>query len=1213
MAAPNYYCYGYLVIITCVVLSAAQVRAGDDDKAAGSLLGGKKLIIGVPKKPATGFVQFVDLELNSSNKNQVVKATGFSIDAFEAVIAYRKSLHDNISFEFRAFVDEHGNSAGNYDALVYQIFEGKYDAVVGDVAIVANRSKYVDFTLRYRPADMRMLVKVRHDPRLNMWIFVQPFTWDLWFSIAISSIFIGGIIVFLERPVDEDSPCRKQLCSSAILWLPVMQAVLPERKSVAKAGSRFVLVLWLMLAFVLMQSYTARLSSILTIDSSRLKKYSGIEEYEEALDKGSRKGGVDAIFNEISYLKINMVILIMPWSKPGTAMRDMAFPKGSNLTSYFSRAILNVRESEEMDRIEQEYFGSNDIHKEGKEDISNNASANNANPSLSAYSFAESSKAKETHIPVGVVVDLNSSIGRMAIRCMKMAHDDFYKRYSHYQTRLDLRTRDSQNDVVQAASADNIFLSVAALKSFHLMTNENVDAITGPLFSEQARFVIQLGHKYELPLLKWHEIIPIYEDTEYGKGLIPYLTDALEKVNTRVPYRRAIDPNSDEYELLKELKELNQSGKRIFLVHMTNLLGPKFFSAVNKAGMMTEGYGWIVTDGLSNVLDPLGLKVVDSMQGVLGVRPRMEKSRGLTIFRNRWKASSIKSGSASSPLTLFGLWAYDTVWGIAMAAESKFANPKGNDTLIDRILDTKFEGLSGNFKLNQGQLKPLGLEVFNVVGRKERVIGYWSPQRGLFQDNHLSSREKLMPPIWPGDARNQPTKLRIGVPVRKGFNEFLKVETRSNSTPPDVSGFTIDVFKEVIIALPFPFPYEFLAFQKKKGESTESYDELVLQIEKKVYDAVVGDITIVANRADHVDFTLPYSESGVLMVVSMKHDERQNMWIFLKPLSPGLWLTTGAAFVLTGIIIWLHERRTNTEFQGSPQQQLGVMFWFSFSTIVFAHKERLVNNWSRFLLILWVFVVLIITQSYTASLASMLTVQRLQPKFMDVNEIRKNNYCVGYMKGSFVKMLLKNQLGFKDETKLKPYETPEEYDRALASGEVAAIFDEIPYLKLFLSKYGSKYASVGPTYKTGGFGFAFPLKSPLVSYFSRAILNVTQDEEKFQRIRGKYFSSGVTSEDEYGSSIPNNPVSLTVSSFGGLFIITGVASGISLLFYLFKFGYSRSEERLLWLLQLKARIVKCLKRKNSSLAMNRTDSRVHPATSNTVEGDTAIITAYPRC
>ena len=58
---------------------------------------------------------------------------------------------------------------------------------------------------------------------------------------------------------------------------------------------------------------------------------------------------------------------------------------------------------------------------------------------------------------------------------------------------------------------------------------------------------------------------------------------------------------------------------------------------------------------------------------------------------------------------------------------------------------------------------------------------------------------------------------------------------------------------------------------------------------------------------------------------------------------------------------------------------------------------------------------------------------------------------------------------------MKPYRTPEEYDEALSNGThnggVAAIFDEIPYIKLFLSKYGSRYAMVGPIYKTDGFGF----------------------------------------------------------------------------------------------------------------------------------------------
>ena len=132
------------------------------------------------------------------------------------------------------------------------------------------------------------------------------------------------------------------------------------------------------------------------------------------------------------------------------------------------------------------------------------------------------------------------------------------------------------------------------------------------------------------------------------------------------------------------------------------------------------------------------------------------------------------------------------------------------------------------------------------------------------------------------------------------------------------------------------------------------------------------------------------------------------------------------------------------------------------------------NNWSRFVLIIWIFVVLILTQSYTASLASMLTVQRLQPAIVDVNELIRNGDFVGYPRDSFVREFLIEQLKF-NESKLRPYSTPEDFHEALSKGSkmggVDAMFDEIPYLKLFLAKYCTKYTIVGPTYSSDGLGF----------------------------------------------------------------------------------------------------------------------------------------------
>lgn len=64
-------------------------------------------------------------------------------------------------------------------------------------------------------------------------------------------------------------------------------------------------------------------------------------------------------------------------------------------------------------------------------------------------------------------------------------------------------------------------------------------------------------------------------------------------------------------------------------------------------------------------------------------------------------------------------------------------------------------------------------------------------------------------------------------------------------------------------------------------------------------------------------------------------------------------------------------------------------------------------------IVVWLFVALIITQSYTASLSSMLTVKQLEPTVSDIETLKNNNAIVGYGKGAFVAKYLIEVLGFK--------------------------------------------------------------------------------------------------------------------------------------------------------------------------------------------------------
>jgi len=153
-----------------------------------------------------------------------------------------------------------------------------------------------------------------------------------------------------------------------------------------------------------------------------------------------------------------------------------------------------------------------------------------------------------------------------------------------------------------------------------------------------------------------------------------------------------------------------------------------------------------------------------------------------------------------------------------------------------------------------------------------------------------------------------------------------------------------------------------------------------------------------------------------------------------------------------------------------------------------------VSNLSRVVVIIWCFVVLILTQSYTASLSSLLTVQQL--KVTDVNELIKKGEYVGYHKDSFILRILLG-LGF-DKSKLIAYSSPEEclelFSKGSGNGGIAAAFDEVPYINVFLSKYCSKYTMIDATFNTGGFGFVSSLShlSISISLYSLSVYSLLQ-------------------------------------------------------------------------------------------------------------------------
>ncbi|KAF5787882.1 putative periplasmic binding protein-like I [Helianthus annuus] len=407
--------------------------------------------------------------------------------------------------------------------------------------------------------------------------------------------------------------------------------------------------------------------------------------------------------------------------------------------------------------------------------------------------------------------------------------------------------------------------------------------------------------------------------------------------------------------------------------------------------MMEEGYVWIITEVLTSRLHLLDRVNLDSMHGVLGVKSYIPRSKELTDFEKRWKREFRDRNPKDDEMELdmFGIWWYDTVYGLAMALEKA-----GNDidttfrrkrepqtdldaigtsemgsSLIPWIRNLTFKGLSGDFCIVNGQLQSSAYEVVNIIETRENHIGFWTRGNGISKKlNHRTNGLRAI--TWPGDSHvipkgweiptNSKNVLKIGVPAKGLFVQFIDAKTDPETQQVIVTGFCVDVFNAVVSALPYAVKPEFIPFVTPDGKSP---------------------------AGSYTDF--------------------------------------------------------------------------------------LISNLSRFVVIVWVLVVLVLTSSYTASLTSMLTVEQLRPTHTDIDQIRRNGESVGYQKGSFVVGILKS-IGF-DDAKLKSYSTFEEYDRALQAGSrkggVSAIMDELPYIRLFLAVYCNNYTMTNATYRTVGFGF----------------------------------------------------------------------------------------------------------------------------------------------
>ncbi|CAA2964952.1 glutamate receptor [Olea europaea subsp. europaea] len=165
---------------------------------------GEQLRIGVPNR--FSYKEFV---------SQVPDANifeGLCIDVFTAAVNF---LPYAVPYQFIPYGDGHENP--NYTEMVNLITTGFFDGVVGDIAIVTDRQKNVDFTQPFAASGLVILVPVL-ELNTGAWSFLRPFSPALWGVTAAFLLFVGMIVWVLEHRINDEfrGPPKKQLIT--VLW-----------------------------------------------------------------------------------------------------------------------------------------------------------------------------------------------------------------------------------------------------------------------------------------------------------------------------------------------------------------------------------------------------------------------------------------------------------------------------------------------------------------------------------------------------------------------------------------------------------------------------------------------------------------------------------------------------------------------------------------------------------------------------------------------------------------------------------------------------------------------------------------------------------------------------------------------------------------------------------------------------------------------------------
>lgn len=333
-------------------------------------------------------------------------------------------------------------------------------------------------------------------------------------------------------------------------------------------------------------------------------------------------------------------------------------------------------------------------------------------------------------------------------------------------------------------------------------------------------------------------------------------------------------------------------------------------------------------------------------------------------------------------------------------------------------------------------------------------------------------------------------------------------------------------------------------------------------IQKKAHVAI-GAITISASRELDVDFSKPFMDFRISLLMQKPKKEDVNLFVFLQPFERDVWLSTIAVVIgITFLIFCLDHfspsgyRATAARTGEGDGDELNLFnsLWFAAGSILQQGADNTPRSASGRMLggAFWFFTLILIS-TYTANLAAYFTAKNTKSSINSLEDLAKQKEIkYGVLNGG-------SQYAFFKQSQVGTYQTmfhtmqtgntfvnsTKEGVEKVRQGGFAYLTDG-PYLDYYNSRNPCNTMMLENLLEAKSYGIALQRNSELTDSFSVAILKL-REEGVVDKLREKWWDHRSECPDPK-ATVSSTPMSISLDHMSGVFIVLAGGIVVSIVF-----------------------------------------------------------------